>query len=241
MKYDKLINISNKVLSEEELDELEEIFYNHLDSLFTNQDFDNDKINGVFQLQNFFPYFYDKDVKDGAWIKIKTDMGYNVYWAKNCNKKMSPELQRRKLNRLKIKDGPNLNLNQLDIQLEKISKKADLITDAQIAEMENIMPTRIKYVKYLRTRTQWEYILPYQYELIYDIQLYVDAVKNKANKKSVNYKMLFTSNDHNQVFYLRSRGISKDEAVMMCKLQQCYFIVNVQELFNNSIQFNSIN
>ena len=88
----------------------------------------------------------------------------------------------------------------------------------------------------MKTRTTSEFLLPYQYELVEDIALYTNAIKDKMNDGAIRYKSRFTQEDQDQIFYLQSRGIDKDTATLMCKLQQVHFIVDTDKLFANYLQ-----
>lgn len=221
-------------LTEEAIDKFEEIFYKYMDLNFDHVTLGCKGVEEIIQIQNFFPTLYNKGVGDGTWIRVKTDTGYNVYFAKQCNKKMSAEKIHRDIKRLDQKRNRNSKGNDLEnvkLAPELTKKKLELLEQAQVAAVANAMPSDIYYVKALRTKSQWLYLLPHEYEIVSDIQLYVEAVLDKQTKKSVKYRQLFTKQDHDQVFYMQSRGIPKDVAVMMCRLQQCYFVVDVPELF----------
>lgn len=239
--YNDLLNRPNKEIDEETLDLCEQLFCLKLDEIFGVITPDLDAFDDVFTLENFFPWFTNKDVGDGAWIKVKTDEGYRIYYAKNSSKLMSKEVNERKLKRAKDKfyklsDPTTQSIDEIELSLKQIDKVKELTDKILLAEYVNLMPTNLRYVKFLKTKSQWEYLLPYEYELVSDIQLYVDAVLDNNNKSAVKYKQLFTKQDEDQVFYLRSRGIPKDVAIMMCRLQQCYFEVNIESLFKEWMQ-----
>ena len=224
--FNQVLNWPNKPLTDDELEKFEEYFYEYLDTLFDHNDFNTDEIERVFQFQNFFPAFYGKEMGSGKWIKINTEDGYNIYWAKHSNKILSAEQFARQIKRL----------GNTDENIKKMGRKLELLEWLRISNFVDMMPSGLHFTKYLKTRTTWEYVLPHQYEIIEDISLYTDAISDKMNKHSVKYKQLFTKQDELQVFYLQSRGIPKDVATMMCKLQQCYFIVNTSALFAECYQ-----
>lgn len=229
--WQTLLNWPKKPVTDDQLETLEDYFYSWIDSQFKGHQWTN-LAEDIIQFQNFHPYFVGKDIGSGRWIKIKTESGYNVYWAKHSNKELSAEYFYKKfknINQNSIKR--HLNNKDIDKAKNSIDKSKEIQDWAEVAEILSLFPTNIKYAKYLKTRTQWEYVLPYQYEVVSDIQLYVDAIQDDMNKNSVKYKMLFTKQDEDQIFYLQSRGISKDIAIMMCKLQQCYFKVDTNALF----------
>jgi len=219
------MNYPNKPLTDDFLDKAEELFYTYLETIFDNTSY-IDGFDELFQLQNFFPHFVGKDVEDGKWIRVKTETGYNVYWAKHSDKVLSIDKIQRDLKKLNSKPET----------LEIVNRKLKLTNDLVLAQHVNEMPSPLKYVKALRTKTQWLYLLPHEYEIVSDIQLYVNAVLAKDVKKSIKYKQLFTKQDLDQIHYMQSRGIPLDVAIMMSKLEQCYFIVDVQELFNEWMQ-----
>jgi hypothetical protein len=235
--FQQILSWPNSPLKPDMLEKAEEFFYDYLDTIFDFEDWD-DFSELYIQFQNFFPALVGKDVGSGSWIKIPTDTGYNVYWAKHSNKVLNSEDLMRKSKRIvsrsKTKEGSTSD--EIGKSLDKLNKSEELNNLAKVGIMANLMPSNLKFVKYLRTRTQWEYILPHQYELVSDIQLYMDAVQDRMNQNAVKYKQLFTKQDEDQIFYLQSRGIPRETAVMMCKLQQCYFTVDTKALFSEVYQ-----
>jgi hypothetical protein len=226
LDYNDLFSYPNKQLSDETLDKAEELFGTYIETTFGYNTSYIDGFDELFQLQNFFPYFVGKNIDEGKWIRVKSEAGYNIYWAKHSNKILSIDKIQRDLKKLNSKSDT----------LEVINKKLKLTNDLTLAQYVNEMPSPLKYVKALRTKTQWLYLLPHEYEIVTDIQLYVNAVLDKDVKKSVKYKQLFTKQDNDQIHYMQSRGIPRDVAVMMSRLEQCYFTVDVQELFNEWMQ-----
>lgn len=229
--YNQIMNYPGSDLDQETLEMVEDVFCQYLDITFENRDLSEEGVEDVMQLQNFFPDLVGKGIGEGTWIRVNTEIGYNLYYAKPSNKRMSFETLQRDINNIVIKMRENESVDDLDKNLALITKKLEIAKEAHIASLAMAMPSKIKYVKALRTKSQWMYLLPHEYEIVYDIQLYVNAILDKDVKKSVKYRQLFTKQDHDQVFYMQSRGIPKETAIMMCRLQQCYFIVDTQALF----------
>ena len=116
--------------------------------------------------------------------------------AKYSNKIIKHDDLIRKSRKLAYRLNPSgKSLEQLGKGLNKIAKAKELNDLAHVGLMVDSLPTPLKFVKYLKTRTQWEYILPHQYDLVTNIQLYIDAVQDKMNKNAVKYKQLFTKQD----------------------------------------------
>lgn len=214
--------------TEEEFELIEEIFCAQIDHIFEIDDMSTDEFDNLFQLENFYPAFVKKDVGSGSWIRIATETGYNVYWAKAAPQKRISEEQLRRQHK-KLNHLPKKTVSQLN-------KILSLVDEIKAALLIKQFPHELKYVRIMRTRTQSEYVLPYQYEIVNDIQLYTEVIRDKMNKGAVKYKSYFTKQDEDQVFYLQSRGIDRDTAVLMCKLQQVYFQVDVPKLFANYMQ-----
>lgn len=240
--YEEFLKFPNKEtnsITYDQLEILEEYFSSYIDEKYPINSHDTciDGFEDYFQFQNFHPYFVGKNVDSGAWVKVKTDVGYNIYWAKNAPKKrMSAKQLTMQLRKAQLLLTNSKKIINNDDSLNKLDKSKAILNDIEIATLINEMPVNLKYVKIMITRTKSEFLLPYQYEVVNDIFLYTNVINDKMNKGSVKYKSLFTSKDEDQIFYLQSRGIDRDTAVLMCKLQQIYFVVDVQKLFNNWMQ-----
>ena len=107
-------------------------------------------------------------------------------------------------------------------ELSKLEKKS-LVSYIYVGEPKKQFQTMFGKAPRIQLNDQWANVN--------DIQDYVTAVLDKDNKHAVKYRQIFTKQDADQVFYMRSRGIPEDVAVMMCRLQQCYFEANTEALF----------
>ena len=224
----KKIFVHDSPFTEEQLDTLNDMFGTQIDAIFRHEDTGYDLFDYYFQLENFYPSFYNKDVGSGSWIRMKTETGYNVYWAKKApQKRMSEEqLQRqyKKIDRLPKKTSA---------QCQKV---LDIFEEIRVATLLKEFPHELVFTKIMRTRTKSEFVLPYQYEVVTDITLYTAVINDKMNQGAVKYKSYFTKQDEDQIFYMQSRGIDRDTAVLMCKLQQVYFVIDTTKLFANWMQ-----
>lgn len=237
--YNKINQHTTKGMTDDLLDSLYDLFYGFLDDNFESDTLNTPGLEEVICFENFFPSLFDKEVDEGKWIRIKTDVGYNVYYAKPARKVLNSQQIENRFKRLKAKKLANETSEDLDKSLTVLSEQRKVLNEMTIAQVVNSIPSDLKYAKYLRTKTQWSYVLPHEYEIVSDIDLYVQACLCKDNKKAVKYRQLFTKEDHDQVFYMQSRGIPKDVAIMMCRLQQCYFVVDTQSLFNEAISIST--
>lgn len=236
-RYDDFLTLKSSIFTEDEIDLIEEYFYDKIEEFINpaiSPGLDNDYFDDIFQCQNFHPVFYDKDIGSGSWVKVNTEdgKGYNVYWAKKSTKRMSPEALNRKLKRIK----ENLSMDPAWVHLEETEKKIKLMEEIMVAEAVNQWPVDLKYIKIMKTKTVAEYLLPYQYEIVDDITLYTKAIKDGMNRGSVKFKSYFTSDNKDQIFYLQSRGIDKETAILLSMLKQVYFKVDVQQLFLDYFQ-----
>lgn len=214
------------------VDSIEEIFYAQLDE-FVERKWDfysTDLFEDTFQMQNFYPALYKKDVGSGSWVKVKSPEGYHVYWAKKAPRKtLSVEALQRKYKKITSKDVGEKGLAEIERDME-------FMDELSIAQKHAGFPHDLQFVKIMKTRTQIEYLLPYQYEIVSDITLYTRAITDKMNKGAVKYKSLFTGEDKDQIFYLQSRGIDKDTAIMLSKLKQVYFKIDTAKLLYQAMQ-----
>ena len=208
----------------------EEDFFDLLDLRFNF----NDEVDEViFDYQNFFPK--EKSVEEGKWIKVPTDIGFNIYYAKSSTKKLNETLINRKIKSLQKKLNAETNL---DKQLKFTEDLMNLAKEAVTASLLEIFAYDLKYAKIKISKSKSEFLLPYQYEIINsDIEEYIAAICDEQNSDAVKFKHIFSSDNEDQIFYIRSRGISKETAILMADLKNAYFIVDTQALLNEAIKF----
>ncbi len=186
-----------------------------------------------FDRENYFPD-RNKRIDDGAWIKIRTENGFEIHYAKKSHRKRRFEeevcaLQKKHMNSLNksIKALTSITKEYKARSEKATAKEKELgikTMELRIRDIINLQPYEIRIN---RTKTQVEYYLPYQYEIIKDIAEFSEAYVNEV--PAVNIKSLYSSQNKDAVFYLQSRGISKKVAEMMAALKQTYFIVNMVE------------
>lgn len=218
-----------------------ETFAEMLDDLFPR---DESLDHPVWEYENFVP---DKkhDVGGGAWIKVATEKGFNLYYAKQTKKKFSVEDIERKIKNierkadeiamqiLKSMSGSDAKVSLLNKEIELRKQAMELSKEAKHYLMFQQLDMYPYTVKYQVSKTKWVTLYPYQYEVVSDIDVYVNRIIEAGKTDAVTYKSIFSSNNSDAVFYLQSRGISKDVAIMLCKLRDCYFIVNTMEVFQS--------
>lgn len=241
--------VSKDPLTEEEDDRITEYFCDYLSLIYEEVDLDFDYADDIFQLQNFVPSFYNKEVSHNRWIKVPTENGFNVYYAKGSKKYMSLEVIERQLERLHSKNcrkSSRLNKKYKDKDLtlfeihEALGKSKAMkeefanekfLRDQQIvATLLKEFPLDLQYVKIQKTKTTFEYLLPYQYEVVDDesIMMYMECIEDPMNNESVKYKAFFDQDDEDKIFYMTTRGIPRDKAIMMAKLESCRFEINMK-------------
>ncbi len=219
------------------------------DNFRLNSDEYNDLDEPFWAYENFYPNneYGNKDVGDGAWIKVKSDIGYNVYWAKRTKKQFNKtniqrkiEKQGKQADKLLVVAGKTIDYKKAMEIIEKGSSKIEgnkeLVTELMRAEMLEQMDLQPYCVKYRVSKSKWNVVMPCDYEIVDDIERYVTTIGSMGKTEAVTYKTIFTSVDNSVVFYLQSRGISRDMAVMMSKLKDCYFICNVPKMFEMCYQ-----
>lgn len=200
--------------------------------------FEEDLDEPFWEFQNFFPSKDEKnkDVGEGAWIKVPTDIGFNVYYAKRTKKQFNKTNIERKLEKLE-READKVSLQVLE-SLEASQSRVTLITkelklraeiielakELKRASMLEVIGMQPYCIKYQVSKTKWVTLLPYQYELAHDIELYVNTIVEIGKTEALTYRSIFSGLNSDAVFYLQSRGISKDVAIMMTKLRDCFFI-----------------
>ena len=170
-----------------------------------------------FFCEVYFPEDNKRLPDGGAWVKIRTETGFEVHFAKkSLRKKRWNELIAAELKSSKR----NMNLSKLD----KAQISLDAITELRIREAIKLAPYEI-YIN--RTKAKKEYYFTNQYTIVDDIERFSEAYM--ASITGVYSKNLYTSVNKDAIFYLQSRGIPKKVAEIMASLKQMYFIVNIEE------------
>ncbi len=225
----------------------EDLFNMYIDEIFTSQGFGNMEEEDIFFEENMdmfrcINYFPDhKDVKEGSWIKIRTENGFEIHYAKKSNRK-----RRFYEEAVKISEHLILFNNRQINDLKDESKKVDEICSPSKEKKKQLLKSKLQElnirsmialkpyeVRINRTKSKVEYYLPYQYELVNDIEEFSNAYMD--DMVGVNIKSLYTSQNRDAVFYLTSRGISKKVAEMMATLKQTYFIIDMNKAM---VEFN---
>lgn len=233
-KYVDLVNnityITN--MTEELRDKLESAFCNGLDEYF-GQTFEQEEeldLN-VYNIDNFIYSHTKKSVGAGAWVKVKTDIGYNVYYAKPVAPKTDIFSLRREMSKL----TPYASDDKKTLDLKK--KKMDSITYRyDLMMFSGHIGIQPYYIQIKVAKNKYNYLLPTQYELASDVELYQNVILAEGKDMGVTFKEIYKSNDENIIHYIMSRGIPKDEAIMMAKLKEIYFIVDVAAIMQKVIQ-----
>jgi hypothetical protein len=235
------IIVSGKLTFEEVFDEyVSRCFGGTLTSL-SNEEEDYYLANlEAFSHENYLTLDSKKDIGSGAWVKIRTERGYELHYAKPSTRKIRynevvERLQNKLINKLK-KANNTLTLENLDSALKAVKDPEFL--EAKLRLYIGLQPLQIRIQ---RNKNKTEYYLPYQYELVDDIQQYCDLYISKLPHLKV--KTIATAINEDKIFYLQSRGISRRNAEIMAALNQSYFtfdLVGATETYNNFLKENLV-
>jgi hypothetical protein len=200
-------------------------------------------LDGELSFDNYFPS-EEKQINNPTWIMINTDRGKRIVLAKrarNYGVNFRDRLHKAKLaldrfirdSVKEMQDFPAL------FDTKKYNTKERKLTYEFYKQL--LISTFEKppyYVVYNRTRTRKEYLLPHQYNVIDDETLnkYVDWSIGKS--KAIKLKPLWTAINKDQIFYLESRGISKDRAIALAMLNQCYIDIDIKMLIDEEREAN---
>lgn len=176
----------------------------------------------IVSFDNIFPQ--DKIVpKQGGWIKTPSKNGFSIHFAKNAVRVDKYFLMRRIEANNKIIEKIN---EENDIQLKNELLSLNVLF--QLCLFFEVVPY---FIKVQKTLSKYEYLLPYQYELLHgEIDMYIDMVREKT--KHITYKTISNNYQQDVVFYLQSRGISKDEAILLANIKNIKFDVNLVKMFS---------
>jgi len=200
-------------------------------SCYELEDYWLDNID-LFDYDTFFPPVEKQVNNGGAWVKIKTENGYQIHLARKATRKhnFNEEVMssfKSILRGVKKSDSSEKGKAALKLKEEASIRR-------QVFRLIGRQPYELWY---WRTKTQKAYVSPSEYEMI-DINEYIDYVQDKTLNGVLTVRSLFTSNNKEKVFYLKSRGISEDVAKIFANLHQCYFDMNITkglEIYNKSI------
>lgn len=184
----------------------------------------------MFDVENYFVPD-EKIIGESTWIKVRTGNGYELHLAKrSIRKKRWNEIiiellkQSSSLN-VKLRkriDAGFLDNPKLEAKEKEITAK---INEAYIRKSIMVPPYEVKI---RRTKTTYEYLLPYQYEIL-DVEETVDHFVNGI--KQITIKSFFNSDTKDKIFYLRSRGIPEKIAIVLSSLKHCYFKVDIASMW----------
>jgi hypothetical protein len=213
--------------------DLEEIYCHYLDAVFGPvADYTIETENKI-RFENFF-WTPKSDVGEGAWIRVKTEKGFNVYYAKKSKKTIDfdkvlrkCELESRSMQRILDSNAEGLTSQELGDEWDKKDKSFKDYEYHETLKEINLQPI---FVSVRKTKTQKTYLAPTEYELVNDINVYVDIVMNHKTD-GVKAKAIYTSENEDMIFYIQSRGISRERAKMLALLQQCHFVVEWEKLY----------
>ncbi len=215
------------------LDEVEEIFLeliaNHIDDTFGYGSdsainiFDDNM--GLLSLESFYPELYGKSIVS-SWIKVDSKEGYSVFYAKNSKRKNRFYSLVRDFDKNVAPDVKGLSIKQ-------ISKRLKLINDYRIEQFLLEFPFELKWAKVNTSKTGVKYFLPHEYEIAESPEIYLECQKDKIASKAVRMIKHFDSDAKNEIYYLRSRGISKEDAIRLIKLKEVHFEINTKLVFEN--------
>jgi hypothetical protein len=183
-----------------------------------------------FEFENFFPV--EKNVHDGAWIKIRTENGFEIHYAKRTTRKrrfneersaqytLIESFLRKQISNVK----KDVDVQHTSPKVEKMKEKADMLATY---ELINLKPYEV-FIK--RSKSKTEYYMPYQYEIVDDINDFTESCMQGV--VGVDIKSMGNSDNEEAVFYLRTRGISEGMARIMASLRQSYFTVDMKLAMN---------
>lgn len=192
-------------------------FYEWLDEEYPFGDSMGDEIEdlineGKINLTDFA--YLDKDPgESGAWIKIRTERGFELHFAKRARKKIDYLNDFHKLARKRTEGKDSQDL-------EKMMKEM-----VYLGFLTRIDASPV-FVRYQRTKSQEKYLRPSEYELVDDIDFYIDTFLS-LKTKNIKMHTIWNERNQDQVFYLQSRGISKERAQLMASMERCWFEVDI--------------
>jgi hypothetical protein len=213
----------------------EELFCEWLDLLINTLEINAriiDEFPDHFSPDAYFPDLSNKDVGEGAWIRIPTEYGFNIYYAKSSMRKVDYNRTIKNLE-AKIKFFERKNTMSDAKSLKKAIKTIDNYNQNEILLAEQAIGIDPYYVAYKASKSKKMYARPHEYELIKDIEFYMNSVSDR-----IRLKPYFKGDIKDQIFYLQSRGISKNIAIKMVVSGQAYFEVDIKGMIQDEHEAN---
>ena len=183
---------------------------NHIGMTYNEECYWEDNME-KFDYKVYFPE--DKNVGSGSWIKVKTETGYEVHWAKKSTRKYRW--------REKMEDHMKKSISGMNA--DRLKKHSEALTELTLRWKIGLP---LYEVFYYRTKTKKAYVTPDQYEIC-DVDEVIGWLMDKV--PTVKVKSLFTAVNKEVIFYMMQRGIPKQLAMVMSNLKQCYFTVDVEK------------
>ena len=220
----------------------EDIFLAHVDKMFQNDiggtaDYYWEDHMEVFDVENYFPSVVGKEVGNGQWIKIRTPVGYEIHYARVARRKHRYVEEYNKVSN-KLTSLLKKELTELQNSIKQEEKTVGLskvkkdvqksLSDKKLElQVRHLIGIPVYEVRIQRSKSRVEYYLPYQYEIVQDVEEITQYYLNKVTGVSI--KSIYTAENYDKIHYLMSRGINRRTAEIMATLNQSYFIVNMQE------------
>lgn len=225
-------------------------YLNHLHWSLEDEYFWEDNME-MFMYDNYFSG--SKSLPEGgSWIKVRTEKGFELHFAKvSTRKRRWEELMevagKKYLVKMKghIKGYNKTEISSFDLDKDKKQTKKieQLEFEYKVYRIRNSIKMSPYEIRIKTSKTVTKYLLPYQYELIDGVDLYIKAYMEKT--PGLKFKVLYSSIDDDKIFYLRTRGIPKEQAEIMCSLNSGYFIIDMNVMideynksFNSRLTFN---
>lgn len=223
-----LIVKSKKVSTPEELIDLildssftmEDMFderFNHIDLSEDEEDFWLDNLDR-FEFKNYFPHG-THDVGQGSWIKVRTENGFAIRFAKKSTRKLRfEELYISEMNKAMKR------MKTMEFDPDREDEASDTIKEYAIRMKIGMRPYEVWY---WRTKTRKTYLMPYEYELVSDIDEYIQYVSQNVPHLKVH--PIYDGNNSDKIHYIMSRGIPRKVATIMAGIGECYFTFNMEK------------
>lgn len=236
-EYAKMYLIARGV----KVDSLDKLIDLILDDSFTLQDMFDERFNFIdlaedeedfwlsnlemFDFKNYFPEGAHY-VGQGAWIKVRTENGFAIRFAKKSTRRLRfEELYISEMNKAMKR------MKTMEFDPNKENRASKTIKEYAIRMKIGMRPYEVWY---WRTKTRKTYLMPYQYELVPDIDEYIKYASQNVTHLKVH--PIYDGNNSDKIHYIMSRGIPKKVATIMAGIGECYFTFNMDkgmEKFNN--------
>lgn len=223
------------------MDDIFEVHTEILDACISDEEYRclspvrQDVIDEIFDFDNFFPDPEKRSIEPGgSWIRIPTETGFDVRFAKPWRRTEFPKVFIREKTGFDI-SRPKLTLKQF----EAISNEQVYVPIAALIMQQYLFIWREKYGKPFRLplavcalgKRKKLYLQPKEFEVVGPDFMRIAEWSYKPGSGVTFHRIFNERQDKDRVHYLMSRGIPRKQSEVMVSMETGMFKVDMNTIF----------